>query len=93
MQWIANGTRVLLGRTPFLEDSEASCMAKGVLTKERLAIEVGQNLKGDHVVAVLKRIAGEHGPPKTIFCDNGFVGLALELWAVREQGQDRLASW
>ena len=71
-------------------------MAKGVLTKERLAIEVGRGLKGDHVVAVLKRIAGERGAPKTISCDNGseFAGRALDLWAVREEGQDRLlASW
>lgn len=54
-----------------------------IFTKECLAIEVGQSLKGEHVVAVLKRIAGVRGVPKMIFCDNGseFVGRALDLWA------------
>jgi putative transposase len=54
-----------------------------IFTKECLAIEVGQSLKGEHVVTVLKRIANERSTPKTIFCDNGseFVGRALDLWA------------
>jgi putative transposase len=54
-----------------------------IFTKECLAIEVGQSLKGEHVVAVLKRIAASRGAPKMIFCDNGseFVGRALDLWA------------
>jgi transposase InsO family protein len=54
-----------------------------VFTKECLAIEVGRSLKGEHDVAVLKRIASSRGAPKTIFCDNGseFVGRALDLWA------------
>jgi putative transposase len=54
-----------------------------VFTKECLAIEVGQSLKGEHVVTVLKRIVGQRGAPKVIFCDNGseFVGRALDLWA------------
>ncbi len=54
-----------------------------VFTKECLAIEAGQSLKGEHVVAVLKRIAAQRGMPKSIFCDNGseFVGRALDLWA------------
>ena len=54
-----------------------------VFTKECLAIEPGQSLKGDHVVAVLRRIAGERGAPKALFCDNGpeFVGRSLDLWA------------
>jgi putative transposase len=54
-----------------------------VFTKECLAIELGQSLKGDHVVAVLKRIAGERVAPKALFCDNGpeFVGRSLDLWA------------
>jgi putative transposase len=52
-----------------------------IFTKECLAIEVGQSLKGEHVVAVLKRIASERGAPRAIFCDNGseFVGRALDL--------------
>lgn len=54
-----------------------------IFTKECLAIEVGQSLKGEHVVAALKRIASERGAPKTIFCDNGseFASRALDLWA------------
>jgi len=54
-----------------------------VFTKECLAIETGQRLKGEQVVAVLRRIAAGRGTPKTIFCDNGseFVGRALDLWA------------
>jgi putative transposase len=54
-----------------------------IFTKECLAIEVGQSLKGENVVAVLHRIAMQRGAPKTIFCDNGweFVGRALDLWA------------
>jgi putative transposase len=54
-----------------------------IFTKESLAIEVGQSLKGENVVAVLRRIAMQRGVPKTIFCDNGseFVGRALDLWA------------
>lgn len=54
-----------------------------VFTKECLAIEVSQSLKGENVVTVLKRIGGASGLPKSIFCDNGseFVGRALDLWA------------
>ena len=54
-----------------------------VFTKECLAIQAGQSLKGEHVVAVLKRIGAQRGMPKLIFCDNGseFVGRALDLWA------------
>lgn len=54
-----------------------------IFTKECLAIEVGQSLKGDHVVAVLQRICRERHAPRTIFCDNGseFAGRALDLWA------------
>ena len=52
-----------------------------VFTKECLAIEVGQSLKGEQVVAVLKRIGSERGVPRTIFCDNAseFVGRARDL--------------
>lgn len=54
-----------------------------IFTKECLAIEVGQSLKGEKVVEVLRRIATQRGVTKTIFCDNGseFVGRALDLWA------------
>jgi len=54
-----------------------------LFTKECLAIEVGQSLKGEQVVAVLRTIEAQRGAPKLIFCDNGseFVGRALDLWA------------
>lgn len=54
-----------------------------VYTKECLAIEPGRSLKGEDVVAALKRISSKRGTPKTLYCDNGseFVGRALDLWA------------
>ena len=42
-----------------------------VFTRESLAIEVGQALKGTDVVAVLNQIRVERGAPKMLFCDNG----------------------
>ena len=56
-----------------------------IFTKECLAIEVGETLKGEQVVTVVHRIALQRGAPKKIFCDNGseFVGRALDLWAYR----------
>jgi putative transposase len=73
---------VLLGREAWKANFRALTVVD-VFTKECLAIEVGQSLKGEHVVTVLKRIVGERGAPKVIFCDNGseFVGRALDLWA------------
>ena len=41
-----------------------------IFTKECLTIELGQSLKGENVVAVLRRIATQRVVPKTIFCDN-----------------------
>jgi putative transposase len=41
-----------------------------VFTRESLAIEVGQNLKGENVVGVLNRIRQDRGVPKMLFCDN-----------------------
>lgn len=54
-----------------------------VLTRECLAIEAGQTLKGKDVVRVLNRIKGQRGAPKLLFCDNGseFSSQAMDLWA------------
>ena len=42
-----------------------------VYTRESLAIEPGQSLKGKDVVRVLQSIQKDRGGPKTLFCDNG----------------------
>ena len=42
-----------------------------VFTRECLAIEAGQRLRGDDVVRVLNRLTAERGAPKRLFCDNG----------------------
>jgi putative transposase len=54
-----------------------------VFTRESLAIEVGQSLKGEDVVRVLSRIGAQRAVPKTLFCDNGteFTSQAMDLWA------------
>ena len=54
-----------------------------VFTRECLAIEVGQSLKGENVVQVLSRICVQRGVPKTLYCDNGseFTSQAMDLWA------------
>ncbi len=55
----------------------------GIYTRESLAIEVGQSLKGEDVVTVLNRIKAQRGSPKMLFCDNGteFSSQAMDLWA------------
>jgi putative transposase len=54
-----------------------------VFTREALAIDVGQRLAGEHVVATLNRVAATRGAPKYLFADNGseFSGRLLDLWA------------
>jgi putative transposase len=54
-----------------------------VFTRESLAIEAGQSLKGTDVVNVLSRICSQRATPKTLFCDNGseFTSQAMDLWA------------
>ena len=42
-----------------------------VYTRESLAIEAGQSLRGEDVVGVLQRVQQERGGPKRLFCDNG----------------------
>lgn len=52
-------------------------------TRESLAIDVGQSLKGEDVVNSLNRIIWDRGTPKTIKVDNGseFVSKVLDKWA------------
>jgi putative transposase len=54
-----------------------------VFSKESLAIEVGQKLRGEDVVAMLNRLVAQRGAPKYIFVDNGseFSGRLMDLWA------------
>ncbi len=54
-----------------------------VYTRESLAIEVGQAMKGTDVVEVLNRLRWERRVPKMIFCDNGseFTSQIMDLWA------------
>ena len=58
-----------------------------IFTRECLAIEVGQSLKGDDVVRVLQRLRQQRGAPQALFCDNGseFTSQALDLWAYHSQ--------
>jgi putative transposase len=58
-----------------------------VYTRERLAIAVGQSLKGHDVVRVLQQIANERGRPQVLFCDNGseFTSQVLDPWAYHNQ--------
>ena len=53
-----------------------------VHTRESLAIEPGQSLKGQDVVRVLQSIQRDRGRPKRLFCDNGseFSSQVLDLW-------------
>jgi putative transposase len=62
-----------------------------VFTRESLAIEVGQRLKGENVVGALNQIREKGGVPK-LFCDNDseFTSQILDLWAYhRDQGSDQ----
>jgi putative transposase len=54
-----------------------------VYTRESLAIEAGQSLRGEDVVRVLQQIQKSRGTPRTLFCDNGseFSSQVLDLWA------------
>jgi len=54
-----------------------------VFTRESLAVEVGQSLKGTDVVEVLNQIRARRGAPKMLFCDNGseFSSQIMDLWA------------
>jgi putative transposase len=52
-------------------------------TRECLAIDVGQSLKGEDVTASLNRICAQRGLPATIKTDNGseFISKVMDKWA------------
>ena len=52
-------------------------------TREALAIEVDQGIRGEQVVEVMRRLAASRGAPTTIRVDNGpeFVSKTLDRWA------------
>lgn len=54
-----------------------------VFTRESLAIEVGQKLRGEDAVRELNQIGVQRGLPKVLFCDNGteFTSQVMDLWA------------
>jgi len=54
-----------------------------IYTRECIAIEIGQSLKGTDIVRVLTRLKQQRGLPRTLFCDNGseFASHAMDLWA------------
>ncbi len=60
-----------------------------VFTRESLAIEVGQRLRGEDVVGALNQIRQKRGTPKLLFCDNRseFTSQIMDLWAYHSQVQ------
>ena len=58
-----------------------------VFTRESLAIEVGQKLKGEDVVRTMNQLRAQRGAPKVLFCDNGseFTSQAMDLWAYHNE--------
>lgn len=54
-----------------------------VCTRECVAIEVGQSLRGEQVVALLNRLKVHRSTPTRLFCDNGsaFRSQLMDLWA------------
>ncbi|WP_407695313.1 IS3 family transposase [Sphingobium cloacae] len=54
-----------------------------VFSREALAIEVGQRLRGENVAEVLNRLVRQRRAPKYLFADNGaeFTGRLVDLWA------------
>lgn len=54
-----------------------------IFTREAIAIEVGQRLRGEHVAEVLNQLVRQRGAPKYLFADNGaeFTGHIVDLWA------------
>lgn len=52
-------------------------------SRECLAIEVGQHIKGEDVMQVMNQIKAERGVPRSIYVDNGpeFISKELDKWA------------
>ncbi len=44
---------------------------RSVSTREAVAIDAGQSLKGEDVVRTLNWLKSSRGVPKVLFCDNG----------------------
>ena len=61
-------------------------------SRESLAIEVGQSITGEQVVAVMNRLSAARGAPRRIRVDNGpeFVSRALDQWAYLHVGSSRV---
>jgi putative transposase len=59
-------------------------------SRESLAIQVSQSLKGEDVVRVIEQIAAKRGLPATIRTDNGseFIGKAMDKWAYEKSAVD-----
>ena len=66
-----------------------------VFTRECLAIEAGQSMKGEDVVRVLNRIRVGRGLPKFLFCDNGseFTSQVMDLWAYQNGVHIDFSRW
>ena len=67
-----------------------------IFTRESVAIEVGQSLRGEDMVRTQNGMKHEGLEPKLLFCDNGseFAGQAMDLWAYQNSAKDRcVASW
>ncbi len=56
-----------------------------VFTREAMAIDAGQSLKGQDVVQTLTRLKSSRSVPKVLYCDNGseFTSQVMDLWAYR----------
>ena len=56
-----------------------------VFTREAVAINAGQSLKGEDVARTLSRLKSSCGVPKVLFCDNGseLTSQVMDLWAYR----------
>jgi putative transposase len=56
-----------------------------VFTREAVAIDAGQSLKGQDVVQTLNRLKSSRGVPKVLYCDNGseFTSQLMDLWVYR----------
>ena len=54
-----------------------------VFSREALAIQVGQRLRGEDVIGVCNQLVAQRRAPKRIFVDNGseFSGRLMDLWA------------
>ena len=60
-----------------------------VYTREAVAIEARQSLKGDDVVRTLNRVKHKRGVPQILFCDNGseFTSQVMDLRAYRNNAK------